>query len=546
MLDELAARGLLAEVTDREGLTALLASGSISLYAGYDPTSTSLHVGNLVPTILLKRFQLAGHRPIVVVGGATGMIGDPGGKSAERNLLDDDTLAVNVAGIRAQLSRLLDFNDSPTGAVMTNNADWTRGVTFLEFLRDVGKYLTINYMTAKDSVKNRLESDSGISYTEFSYMLLQAFDFVELNRMHACRLQVGGSDQYGNITAGCELSRKRGGAQLFGLVAPLLLDTSGQKMGKTSTGERVWLDPARTSAYAFYQYWLNRTDDEAPRLLKMFSLRPLGEIDEVLRAHDADRARRGAQRELARAMTAWVHGADAIARAEKAASVLFGSEDLSGMSDAVLLELAGSVPVVELARAEVDAGIGIIDLLVRAKLEDSKGAARRIVQQGGAYINNTPVADVERKITGGDRLTETMLILRRGRNTACCGSSDQSEQTIRTRPARIVTSTTWVVLVSGHTQRRGGIGRSSSRPGLARAAHTSSGVVSASSSSARTTWSWRRRSRSATTGGAPVSRHARRSPSNGVAGTSAKPASSAGASSHACSTRPHSAVIIAA
>src|SRR4051812_34012833 len=216
-LDELEARGLFANCTDRAGLAKLLSEGSISAYAGYDPTSSSLHVGNLVPTILLKRLQLAGHRPVIVVGGATGMIGDPSGRSDERNLLDDQTLATNLAGIRAQLSRLLDFDDPATGAVMTNNADWTRGISYLEFLRDIGKHLTINYMTAKDSVKSRLEGENGISYTEFSYMLLQAFDFVTLSRLHGCRLQVGGSDQYGNITAGCELAHKMRGPQLFGL-----------------------------------------------------------------------------------------------------------------------------------------------------------------------------------------------------------------------------------------------------------------------------------------------------------------------------------------
>src|SRR6478735_8391465 len=235
---------------------------------------------------MLKRMQLAGHRPVIVVGGATGMIGDPSGKSDERNLLDDASLAANLAGIRSQLARLLDFDDSkPTGAQITNNAEWTRGVGYLEFLRDIGKYLTINYMMAKDSVKSRLEGETGISYTEFSYMLLQAFDFVHLAKAQGCRLQVGGSDQYGNITAGCELSRKMGGAQLFGLTQPLLLDSSGQKMGKTSTGERVWLDPKLTSPYAFYQYWLNRPDEEVPRLLKLFSLRPLAEIDELVRGH---------------------------------------------------------------------------------------------------------------------------------------------------------------------------------------------------------------------------------------------------------------------
>src|SRR6185312_2010012 len=298
ILDELDARGLLADVTDRAGLGALLDQGTVSFYCGYDPTSASLHVGNLVPVILQARLQRAGHRPIVLVGGATGMVGDPSGRSAERNLLGDDELNANLAGIRKQLSRFLDFTPGPTGAILVNNADWTRGVGYLEFLRDIGKYLTVNYMMAKDSVRARLEGEAGISYTEFSYMLLQAFDFVHLAKAHGCRLQVGGSDQYGNITAGCELSRKMGGAQLFGLTQPLLLDSSGQKMGKTSTGERIWLDPELTSPYAFYQYWFNRADDEVLRLLKLFSLRPLPEIESVLAHHDQDRSKRTGQREL--------------------------------------------------------------------------------------------------------------------------------------------------------------------------------------------------------------------------------------------------------
>ena len=417
LLDDLAARGLVADVTDRDGLDELLAKQVVSLYAGYDPTSASLHVGNLVPTILLKRFQLAGHRPIVVVGGATGMIGDPSGKSDERNLLDDATLAANLAGIRAQLARLLDFDDPKTGALMTNNADWTRGVTFLEFLRDTGKYLTINYMMAKDSVKNRLEGDSGISYTEFSYMLLQAFDFVALARQHDCRLQVGGSDQYGNITAGCELGRKIGlGHQLFGLTAPLLLDSTGQKMGKTSTGERIWLDPERTSPYAFYQYWFNRPDEDAPRLLRLFSLRPLGELDAVIAQHDADRSKRHAQRELARAMTAWVHGEAAIAEVEAAARKLFDGE-LAGVSEEVLLSLTSAVPTTEIPRAELVTGVNIIELLVRCGVAESKGKARRLVTDGGAYLNDVKIAAVERTVTVADLATATMLILRSGKKT---------------------------------------------------------------------------------------------------------------------------------
>jgi len=413
ILDDLAARHLVADVTDQPGLKALLDQGSVAFYAGYDPTSPSLHVGNLVPVILQARLQRAGHKPIVVVGGATGMVGDPSGKSVERNLLGDQELAANLAGIRGQLSRFLDFGAGKTGAVLVNNADWTRGVTYLEFLRDVGKYLTVNYMMAKDSVRARLEGDTGISYTEFSYMLLQAFDFVHLSRAHGCRLQVGGSDQYGNITAGCELSRKMGGPQLFGLTAPLILDSTGQKMGKTSTGERVWLDAGRTSPYAFYQYFFNVTDEEAPRLLRLFSLRPLAEIDETLRAHDTDRSQRQAQRELARTLTTWVHGADDTARVEKASEIMFGGS-LDGVEQRTLDLLVNVVPVVEIDRAELAAGIAIVDLLSRT-VADSKSAARRLLQQGGAYVNNVRVSDAERKVTTADLATPTMLVVRGGR-----------------------------------------------------------------------------------------------------------------------------------
>ena len=413
LLDELQQRGLYASCTDPEGLTKQLATESTTLYAGYDPTSSSLHVGNLVPSILLKRFQLAGHRPIVVVGGATGMVGDPSGKSDERNLLDDATLATNLAGIRAQLSRLLDFDDPKTGAIMTNNADWTRGVSYLEFLRDIGKHLTINYMMAKDSVKARLENEAGISYTEFSYMLLQAFDFVELDKRHGCRLQVGGNDQYGNITAGCELSRKMGRRQLFGMTAPLLLDSSGQKMGKTSTGERIWLDPTRTPPFEFYKYWFNISDDDAPRLLKMFSLRPLTDLGELLATHDADRAKRLAQRELARTMTGWVHGEAAIARVE-AANRVFASGSLDGLSAADLVALAETIPTVDLPRSELTDGLAILDLLART-VADSKGSARRLVQQGGAYVNSARIGNVDHKVTASDLVGGAFLLVRGGK-----------------------------------------------------------------------------------------------------------------------------------
>jgi tyrosyl-tRNA synthetase len=413
ILDELAARGLVADVTDRDALMKLLSDERVTLYAGYDPTFPSLHVGNLVPVIMQARLQRAGHKPIILVGGATGMVGDPSGKSVERNLLGDDQIAENLAGIRAQFTRFLDFGAGPTGAVIVNNADWTRGVGYLEFLRDIGKYLTINYMMAKDSVRARLEGETGISYTEFSYMLLQAFDFVHLANAHGCRLQVGGSDQYGNITAGCELSRKMGGAQLFGLTAPLLLDSTGQKMGKTSTGERVWLDADRTPPYSFYQYFFNVTDEEAPRLLKIFSFRPLEEIDELLRAHDGDRSQRVAQRELARELTTWVHGAEETARVEEASRIMFGGS-LEGVKERTLELLTKVVPVVEIDGTELANGIGLIDLLCRTVAE-SKSAARRLVQQGGAYVNNVRISDADRRVTAADLVTPTLLVVRGGR-----------------------------------------------------------------------------------------------------------------------------------
>ncbi len=414
-IDELEARGLYASCTDRGGLTELLTKEApVSAYAGYDPTAPSLHVGNLVPTILLKRLQLAGHRPIIVVGGATGMIGDPSGKSDERNLLDDATLATNLAGIRSDLGRLLDFNDPKNGALMVNNADWTRGVSFLEFLRDVGKYLTINYMMAKDSVKSRLEGENGISYTEFSYMLLQAFDFVELNKQYNCRLQVGGNDQYGNITAGTELQRKLGRPPIYGFTAPLLLDSSGQKMGKTSSGKRVWLNAERTLPYEFYQYWFNTTDEEAPRFLRWFSLRPLAEVEQLIAAHDADRAKRTAQRELARAMTAWVHGDAALAQVEWGSGV-FNTGTLDGLSSDDLTKLAQTIPTVDIPRTELTPdGIGAIDLFARA-LEVSKTEARTKISQGGAYVNNVRVADIKHRIGLQDFAEQRLLLVRGGK-----------------------------------------------------------------------------------------------------------------------------------
>jgi tyrosyl-tRNA synthetase len=417
ILPELEARGLVADISNPDALAAALAAGNVPHYAGHDPTATSLHLGHLVPLVIQRRLQLAGHRPIVVVGGATGMIGDPSGKSDERQLLDRDTLAANVEGIRTQIARFLDFDPGASGAVMTNNADWFAEISFVDFLREVGKHLTINYMMAKESVRSRLEDrDQGISYTEFSYMLLQAWDFVVLSRRLDCRLQVGGSDQWGNITAGIELSRKLGGHQLFGVTAPLLLDSTGQKMGKTASGDKLWLDPDKTTPYAFYQYFLNVDDVLAPSLLRKFSFRPLGELDEVVTAHELDPAKRLAQRELARDITRWVHGDAGLRRAEVATKLMFGGS-LTDLHDADLDPLAAEIGCTDVARTELETGVALVDMLVRVGLASSKGDARRVLGQGGISVGESRAVDAELRVTTADLGTASYLLLRKGKGT---------------------------------------------------------------------------------------------------------------------------------
>ncbi len=416
ILEELKARGLVQATTNDDELGKLLAGDCIPFYAGYDPTASSLHIGSLVPTTLLARLQAAGHKPIALVGGATGMIGDPSGKSDERELLDSETLSANLAGMQKQLEQFLDFGDAPSGAMVVNNADWFQPIGFIEFLRDVGKHMTVNYMTAKDSVKSRLsDREQGISYTEFSYMLLQAYDFAHLAKAHACRLQVGGSDQWGNITAGIELARKMGQKQpLYGLTAPLLLDASGQKMGKTSAGTRIWLDPERTSPYAFYQYWLNTEDADVDRFLRLFSWRPLSEIAELVASHNESPHKRIGQKALAEDMVTWVHGKQALERAIGASQVMFGGS-LDDLHDADLEPLLKDLPSSELERSTLEGGAELLDLLVSSSLAKSKGEARRLVTGGGVYINNVRATEVSKTLTLDDLGTETMIVLRSGK-----------------------------------------------------------------------------------------------------------------------------------
>ncbi|MEX2168231.1 MAG: tyrosine--tRNA ligase [Pirellulales bacterium] len=411
-LDDLRWRGLVHQTTDDSGLSTWLDAQPRVVYAGFDPTADSLHVGNLLPLLMLRRFQNAGHQPIAVVGGATGMIGDPSGKSQERNLLSAEGLARNVDSIREQMRRFLDFD---RGAELVNNLDWIGKFSYLEFLRDVGKNFPVNVMLAKDSVKSRLgRDDAGISYTEFSYMLLQAYDFVHLHREFNCELQIGGSDQWGNITAGIDLARRMDGVQLYGFTNPLLTKSDGTKMGKTEQGA-LWLAPERTTPYQFYQYWINVDDADAGNCLRMLTELPREEIEALDRARTDVPQERASQRRLAEALTQLVHGDAGLDAAKRATEILFGAE-IADLNDAQLSEIFADVPSVELPRSRFTGeGLNIVGALVESGLAKSKGEARRTVQQGGAYVNNRRVDDPERQLTAADLASETVVVLRSGR-----------------------------------------------------------------------------------------------------------------------------------
>jgi len=397
IIDDLRARGLLHDTTDEAELRALLDAGPVVLYHGIDPSAPSLHVGNLVGVLVMRRFQDFGHRPLALVGGATGMIGDPSGRSDERNLLDDDALQANQNGIRAQLERLMDFSGD-AAATMVNNHDWTKDVTLLAFLRDVGKHVTVNQMVAKESVKSRMEGEHGISFTEFSYMLLQAFDFWVQHEQFGCRLQIGGSDQWGNITAGIDLTRKRSGATVHGLTWPLITRSDGQKFGKSVDGA-VWLDPERTLPYEFHQYWMRTDDRDVERFLLQLTLLPLERISEVMDEHASAPERRHAQRVLADEVTELIHGPDEVRRSNLAAGALFGGADL----DAEALEaLRGIVPETSVAADVLKGEEPVVELLIATGVCSSKGDARRTVDQGGIRLNgerigvlSAPVAAVD-------------------------------------------------------------------------------------------------------------------------------------------------------
>jgi tyrosyl-tRNA synthetase len=413
IIAELRWRGLIHQTTD-EALQGWLNQAGRTLYAGFDPTADSLHVGSLMPLMILRRFQRAGHRPIALVGGATGMIGDPSGKSEERKLLDADTLEANVRGIEEQMRRLLDF-DRPQGAMLVNNYEWMAGYGYLDFLRDVGKNFPVNVMLAKDSVKNRLaRDDSGISYTEFSYMLLQAYDFVYLHDRFDCQLQLGASDQWGNITAGIDLARRMRSVQLHGLTCPLLTKSDGSKMGKTESGT-VWLSAERTSPYAFYQYWINVDDADAGQCLRFLTELSREEIESLDAARAADPAKRDSQRRLAEELTRMIHGPSGLQAAARATEIFFGGE-IGELSDAQLAQIFADVPSSQLPASRLaGAGLNVVDALVEAGLAKSKGDARRTVEQGGAYVNNRRVESIVTQLTPRDLAGETILVLRSGK-----------------------------------------------------------------------------------------------------------------------------------
>ena len=417
--DDLQWRGLVHQATD-PALGTWLEAKPRTVYAGFDPTADSLHVGSMLGLMMLRRFQKAGHRPIAVVGGATGMIGDPSGKSAERNLLSKEQLRANVAGLAAQMRRFIDFDAGGSSALLLNNYDWTGDWSYLEFLRDIGKNFPVNVMLAKDSVKSRLgrgdgsDPQAGMSYTEFSYMLLQAYDFVHLHDAYGCDLQAGGSDQWGNITAGIDLARRMKGAQLYGLTWPLLTKSDGSKMGKTESGA-VWLSPERTSPYQFYQYWFNIEDADAGHCLRLLTELNCQEIESLDASRSSDPARRESQRRLAEELTRLVHGEAGLAAARQATEIFFGAE-ITRLTDAELGQIFADVPSKELPSERLQSpGLPIIDALVEAGLAASKGDARRTVTQGGAYVNNRRVEGVDATLTSADLASETVVVLRSGK-----------------------------------------------------------------------------------------------------------------------------------
>lgn len=413
-VEELTRRRLLQDQT--EGTSLFLSQNRVSGYIGFDPTADSLHVGNLVPIMLLVHFQRHGHSPIALVGGATGLIGDPSGRTSERQLLSKDQLAHNLNCLKKQLSRFLDFKREPNPARMVNNHDWFRDIKFIDFLRDTGKYLTVNYMTAKESVRQRLEG--GISFTEFSYQLMQAYDFLWLYQNLDCRIQMGGSDQWGNITSGTELIRRKLQGTAYGLTGPLVTNADGSKFGK-SEGENIWLDPRKTSPYKFYQYWLNLSDPDAEKIIRMLTLLEFSQIDDIITAHRKAPHQRLLQKAVAEDITCRVHSRIDYENARQASEILFGrgrEEDIQSLSRETLLSVFEGVPQKRLARKALAGGVDLPDLLVgKTGIFASKGELRRLVQNNGLLINRRRISSPDQQITSDDLLQGNILLVQKGK-----------------------------------------------------------------------------------------------------------------------------------
>ncbi len=418
-VEELKWRGMLHDIMP--GTEEQLNKEITAAYVGFDPTADSLHIGSLAPIILLKRFQLSGHKPIALVGGATGMIGDPSGKSAERNLLDEETLDKNLNGIKKQLSKFIDFEtESANKAEMVNNYDWMKQQTFLSFIRDIGKHITVNYMMAKDSVKKRLSTDSkaGMSFTEFTYQLVQGYDFLWLYQHKNCKLQMGGSDQWGNITTGTELIRRKEGGEAFALTIPLITKSDGGKFGKTESGN-VWLDPEKTSPYSFYQFWMNTSDEDAEKYIKIFTFLSKDEIDKLISEHREAPHLRVLQKGLAREITVMVHSEADYNMAIEASEILFGKatgEALSKLDERTFLAVFEGVPTFDIKKADINSGINLIDLLTEhAAVFPSKGELRRLLSGGGVSINKEKVESADLIINSGFLINDKYVLVQKGK-----------------------------------------------------------------------------------------------------------------------------------
>ncbi|MBL7930828.1 MAG: tyrosine--tRNA ligase [Bacteroidia bacterium] len=412
-VEELKWRGLLQDIMP--GTEDLLKKETVTGYIGFDPTADSLHIGHLTQIFTLLRFQKAGHKPIALIGGATGMVGDPSGKSAERNLLDEEALNKNVAGIKKQLEKFLDFTDKANGAVLVNNYDWMKDYSFLHFIRDIGKHLTVSYMMAKDSVKNRLEN--GMSFTEFSYQLLQAYDFYKLNQSHNCKIQMGGSDQWGNITSGTELIRRKSGGEAYALTTQLIRKADGTKFGKTESGS-VWLDKTKTSPYKFYQFWINTSDDDAKNWIKVFTFFSKAETESMIAEHEKDPGKRLLQKALAKELTSIVHSLEDYDSAVETSNILFtgGMKELSQLDEATFLDVFDGVQQFSVQRSDIEKGTGVLDLLAeKTKVFPSKGEARKMVQGGGVSINKEKVENLDLIINTEHLIKNKYLIIQKGK-----------------------------------------------------------------------------------------------------------------------------------